>query len=102
MERKSCIWGKMMYGKTQLLDSTPSLKAPALGKPSGWLLAAPARCAVPCQRTQGDLGQHGGTWPSWYGDRAAAARGGPGSGYELPQLLHFPAWALFVPHLITA
>lgn len=49
MERKSCIWGKMMYGKTQLLDSTPSLKAAALGKPSG------ERCSL-CCAMPGDTG----------------------------------------------
>lgn len=32
MERKSWIWGKMMYGKIQLFDSMPSLKAAAPGK----------------------------------------------------------------------
>lgn len=47
MERKSCIWAKMMYGKTQLLDSTSSLKAAALGKPSG------GRCSL-CRAMPGD------------------------------------------------
>lgn len=76
MERKSWIWGKMMYGKTQLFDSTPSLKAAAPGKQnhSCDLHSSRGRRCWPCSgrtlplldvpcRGRGTWGSTGGTGP---------------------------------------
>lgn len=110
MERKSWIWGKMMYGKIQLFDSTPSLKAAAQGSGATATMdtAAAGAGGAPggrCSRSAflGCAGGGGGT-------RDGTGGGGPaprvlspwGSGQGRSWFLYFPARALFVPHLITA
>lgn len=72
MERKSWIWGKMMYGKIQLFDSTPSPKAAALGKRNhspDLHGGCGAGCALGVTAPAGpgavgDTGKRGGTIPT--------------------------------------
>ena len=81
MERKSWIWGKMMYGKIQLFDSTPFLKAAAPGKRNRSHDRHGSRCrrcwlrsgrtllllAVPCCTVlwRGVAGVHRAAWGDW-------------------------------------